>query len=127
MKSEITSDQQLNLVDVRFMGILDILEMKSALKSIIDQPDWKPGKSIVFDYSDLDFTGFSSKDMQMISDLVVGHKNSFGRGKWAFIISNDLQFGLMRVWEMITEDRVPMIINLFKNRLEAQNWIIEQN
>jgi hypothetical protein len=121
------SDQYLNLVDVRLRGVFELQAIKNVLQSIVTHSDWEPGKSIIFDYSDLDFTGFSSEDMRLVSDMVVQYKNSFGSGKWAFIISNDLQFGLMRMWEMITEDRVPMVIALFKNRPAAHDWISKHN
>ncbi len=124
---EIASDHQLNVVDVHFKGVIDLTAINSALQSIINRADWEPGKSIIFDYSDLDFRDFSSKDMRLVSDMVVRYKNAFGSAKWAFILSSDLQFGLMRMWEIITEDRVPMNINLFKNRTDARVWIMDSN
>ncbi len=127
MNLEIASDQKLNVVEVHFKGNVELAGMNSAFQSIINLPDWKPGKSIIFDYSDLDFGSFTSKDMHLNSDLVVRHKASFGAAKWAFIISSDLQFGLMRMWQIITEDRVPMNINLFKNSPDARAWILDTN
>jgi hypothetical protein len=120
---EIASDRELDVVEVHLKGAVELAGMNSALQSIINFPDWQPGKSIIFDYSDLDFAAFTTKDMRLISDLVVRYKASFGMAKWAFIISGDLQFGLMRMWEIITEDRVPMNINLFKSRPDARAWI----
>jgi hypothetical protein len=124
---EIASDHKSNVIDVRFKGVIELKGFNSAFQSIINQPDWEPGKSIIFDYRELDFRPFTSADMHKVSDLVVQYKTLFGSAKWALIISSDLQYGLMRVWEILTEDRVPMNINLFKSRKAARAWIMAAN
>jgi len=124
---KITPDQKLKAVEICTEGPADLSGFNSIFQSIVNLPDWQPGKSIIFDFTDLDFSGFKSVDMRLVSDQVVRYKASFGMAKWAFILSGDLQFGLMRMWEIITEDRVPMIINLFKNRADARAWIMKTN
>lgn len=123
MTSEITSAQDSAYLEIQFKGSALISGFDSAFQALLAHPGWKSGKAIILNLSDLNFVEFTSSDMRKISELVVRHRSSFGKSRWAFVISGNLQFGLMRMWEIITEDRVPMIINLFKSRAEAQEWI----
>ena len=43
----------------------------------------------------------------------------------AFVVDDDLLYGLSRMYEMISED-LPTTVNIFKNMDEAQDWIREE-
>ena len=65
------------------------------------------------------------QDIETLGLTAASQKDICKVRKCANVVTNDLQFGLVRAWEIIVEmyDLVDFEIRLFKKRDEAANWI----
>jgi hypothetical protein len=66
---------------------------------------------------------FNTDEVRSVSNFVVNNSDKIGKGKWAFVISGNFAYGMARMWQIITEEKAPMEINIFKDREKAISWL----
>ena len=55
--------------------------------------------------------------------MVASHREILGNGKWAILVTNDLEFGMARMWNAYVEERVDLEIRVFRDESEARSWL----
>ena len=110
--------------EIKTKGRAEVSGFNSFLNEIFTHPEWTPGSSVLLDHSDLILTFFKTDEVRNVSRIVTQNKERIGEGKWAFVISGTFAYGMARMWQIITEDKTPMEINIFKNREKAKEWLI---
>ena len=86
-------------------------------------PDWAPGLEILVDCSKSDLSGLSAADVRNASEAVVVLGEQFGTGRAAMVVGRDVDFGMVRMWELLTADKVPFEFCVFRNLAEACEWL----
>jgi hypothetical protein len=109
--------------EIKTKGKAEISGFNSFLKEIFTHPQWTPGSSILLDHSDLILRFFRTDEVRSVSTMVIKNKEKIGQGKWAFVISGNFAYGMARMWQIITEEKAPMEINIFKDREKAIEWL----
>ena len=51
-------------------------------------------------------------------------KQAFGRARWAVVLSNDVTFGLVRMWNVFVEDHVDFVAEVFRDLDAALDWLL---
>jgi hypothetical protein len=110
--------------EIKTKGDAEVAGFNSFLNEIFSHPKWTPGSSVLLDHSDLILNSFRTDEVRSVSEFVLQKKEKIGQGKWAFIISGNFAYGMARMWQIITEERAPMEINIFKNREKALDWLL---
>ena len=110
--------------EIKTKGEAEVEVFNSFLDEIFSNPKWTPGSSILLDHSDLILSSFRTDEVRSVSKYVLQKKEVIGQGKWAFVISGNFAYGMARMWQIITEERAPMEINIFKNREKALDWLL---
>jgi hypothetical protein len=105
--------------EVTTEGKAEISGFKSFLNEIFTHPKWKPGNPVLLDHSDLVLSFFRTDEVRSVSKIVLDNSEKIGKGKWAFVISGSFAYGMARMWQIITEEKAPMDINIFKDRQEG--------
>ena len=114
-----------NHFEIKTEGVAEVSGFNSFLSEIFEHPRWEPGADILFDHRNLILSSFRTEDVRSVSKIVTQYIAKIGNGKWAFIISGNFAYGMTRMWQIITEEKAPMEINIFKDRDEALDWLLE--
>lgn len=82
--------------------------------------------NILVDHSELDASPLSMEQIQRLAALVVSLKDDFEGRKCAHVAVKDIQFGLVRAWEIMVElngfSNFDFIKMVFRNRTDAIKW-----
>jgi hypothetical protein len=110
--------------EIKTKGDAEVTGFNSFLSEIFSHPDWLSGSLVLLDHSELVLNSLNVDDVRSISNFVLKHAEIIGDGKWAFVIRGNFAFGMARMWQIITEEKAPMEINIFKNREKAFEWLL---
>ena len=61
-----------------------------------------------------------------LAALVKSMGESMGSGNCALVMSKELDYGLARMWQMMTEEHVEMEIDVFMSIDEAKDWVLSK-
>ena len=92
-------------------------------EELVMHEDYFTGIGFLHDYRDVDMADLTTPEVRMISNMVASHREALGRGKWAILVNRDLEFGMARMWNALVQDKVDLVINIFKDESKARNWI----
>ena len=124
MKYQIKIHKKPDYHEIKTEGNAEVKVFNKFLNEIFTNPQWSPGQSLLLDHSDLEMGLLRTDEVRTISKIVLDNKDKIGRGKWAFIVSGNFAYGMARMWQIITEEKAPMEINIFKDRQEAISWLL---
>jgi len=113
--------------EIKTEGEAEVSGFDSFLTEIFTHPRWIPGTAVLLDHTDLILSSFRTEDVRSVSRIVTQNIEKIGKGKWAFIISGNFAYGMARMWQIITEEKALMEINIFKDRDKALEWLLADN
>lgn len=123
MEHEIKMDVSSRLIHVKTRGIGDADGINAFLKDIISHPDWTPGMDILLDHTELNIENINTRGIDKVSDYFIKISKQLGNGKIALIMNRDVDFGIARAWELVTERHTNMQIHVFRNLEKAEAWL----
>ena len=124
MEYVITTHKNPRHFEIKTKGEAAVSGFNSFLTEIFTHPQWVPGLSVLLDHSELILSSFRTDEVRSVSKFVLQNTEQIGQGKWAFVIAGNFAYGMARMWQIITEERAPMEINIFKNREKAIEWLL---
>jgi len=97
-------------------------EIANVFEEITNSDDYPPDVAVLWDARTMNVL---SANRQYEIDLIKTRKKfpARGKSKVAIIVSSDLSFGLMRMYEMDTGD-LPQNIMVFRNYNEGEQWLL---
>jgi hypothetical protein len=116
-----------NHFEIKTKGKAEVSGFSSFLTEIFTHSEWVPGSSVLLDHSELILRSFNTDEVRSVSRFVLNNTDKIGSGKWAFVISSNFAYGMARMWQIITEEKAPMEINIFKNREKALEWLMSKD
>jgi hypothetical protein len=123
LKYKLTIHDNPNRFEIKTEGKADVAGFQAFLNEMFNHPKWSPDKSVLLDHTELVLSFFRTDEVRSVSKIVVDNSEKIGKGKWAFIISGNFAYGMARMWQIITEERVPLEISIFKDRKGAIGWL----
>jgi hypothetical protein len=105
-------------------GELSYYEVSSHLEAIYASDDIEQIRDVMWNLRDATLAGFSNEEIRMLSDIVRGHNDLQQPGKSAWVLPNDEDFGLGRMYEALTND-LPSKNRVFRTMEEALQWLGE--
>jgi len=121
---EVSQHTEPDHFEIKTKGKAEVSVFNSFLTETFDHPNWSPGSSLLLDHRELILSSFNTGEVRSVSRFVLKHTEKIGGGKWAFVISGNFAYGMARMWQIITEEKAPMEINIFKNREKALEWLM---
>jgi hypothetical protein len=85
---------------------------------------WSPGKPLMIKYTGLKTVKMESNDLEKISDDLGKLIGQIRASRIALVAGNELQFGLGRAFQMISESRVKGEIEVFRDETAALKWLV---
>jgi hypothetical protein len=125
MKYECIYNANENVVEAVTYGKGDMTQLLEMMQCVLDLCGQQESANILIDYSELDAQSLTMENIETLGRRAAEKKDVCKVRKCANVVTNDLQFGLVRAWEIIVQlyDLVDLEIRLFKNRDEATEWI----
>jgi|TARA_Y100000310_G_scaffold281529_1_gene302040 hypothetical protein len=80
--------------------------------------------NILWDLTDYDFLQLDPQSVYVLAGKFPELSSGFRPGlKRAILVKSDLGFGMMRMLELLSEDSISTVLNVFRNREEAIEWL----
>ena len=123
MTFEINFDLSDDYVYVMTSGYATSEGFDSLLTEIVNSPKWQTGNRLLIDHRKLNLNKLTSADMNAIKDIVKKNSEKLGNGSCAFVMKDDLGFGLARMYELLGGGEIHLELAVFYNIDEAVDWL----
>jgi hypothetical protein len=115
-------DKDRRLVLSSGTGILTAGEIMGHQDRLIIDPEFDPAFSQLLDFTHITELRVDSEDVRRLAERNVFSSTS----RRAFVVQNDLQYGLARMFEIHRDIAGETGIRVFRNLDEALSWIFSQ-
>lgn len=123
MSIELTFDDQLGILIAAVTDEVIPDEVAATLTEIVSSDKYPPDIDVMWDLRNLDFKSISSEMVYAIEEV----REQFperGEAYIAFVVPDDLAFGMSRMHEIVTNE-LPQTIRIFKDYHKAITWMQE--
>ena len=120
---EISTENTRNIRWHVVRGAIDIVELTANLKQIYNSSDFNSNMNVFWDFLEADFTSLSTEDLSIFKDYVAMHWGKEGKSKAALVVSDELGFGMLRMFELLMKSKTLNNIVIFKDIDKAKEWI----
>ena len=125
MQYECSYNADLNTIETVTHGLASLTGLIDMLHCILDLCSQNGTADIIVDHSNLDARPLTLKDLSEIVGHVANANDILKKRKCAHIVAKNIQFGLVRAWEIMIElegvtDFRTMV---FRNKADAIEWI----
>ncbi len=93
--------------------------------NMLNHKNWKPGTPVLIDETNFHSENLSIEEIKDIANQCVRLRNKFGPSKCAIFVSRDLEFGINRMWEVFVEKEWDVVLDFFRSRDDAIEWLKE--
>ena len=114
-------DVKLNIVYITPKEKLTFENILLLIEEISKSPSYRPGMFRLWDLRDFGLAKITSGMLRCIN-LHSSQTLQSTKGKIAFVTANDLDYGLCRIFEGVSEDNTE--VEVFRNMEKAQSWLI---
>jgi hypothetical protein len=97
--------------------------LKELITELLRPPYVDLSYDVLFDISSLDMSPLSSNDIREIRDMIVAEKENIMPVKHAIVASSAITFGMARMFQLISEDALPMNMRVYRHVGEALAWL----
>ena len=97
--------------------------IEASLKHTFNDPNWHPFVNILYDNRREKVKHLSTKDVEEISLKFVAHEDKLKQSKIGTVMTDDLSFGLGRMWEFFIGEMTELKTRVFRSVEEAKRWI----
>lgn len=113
-------DKERRLVLSSGAGVLTKEDLLGHMDRLSKDPDFDPDFSQVVDFTQIDLVEVEPEDVRQLAQ-----RNIFSpRSRRAFVVKDDLQYGLARMFEIHRELKGERGIRVFRTFDEAMDWIV---
>ena len=121
MPIQYTIDRDLGLVRETAWGTATREDFEDLIQRLVADPEFHPGMSVLCDFESLEFD-LPTEDIEAIYVLMERHAEAFGDSRFAVVTSGDLEFGLTRMFGMISSGAA-FETQVFRSLVEAGLWL----
>ncbi len=122
MTIRIEIDEAKGIAYVKVYGCIYESDIRQAFHSVISSSDYKKGMHRLWDLSEADLSTIDNASLESLAKMSMDYSPTFDRTKVAVVAPQDLEFGMMRVYERISE-RKDYIFSPFRALEEAEKWL----
>jgi hypothetical protein len=118
-----------NSSDNYFLATIDgdILphDFKQAMDEITASEEYPPDVNTIWDIREVDFSPMNEGLARSLIHIRKTTDEKRGNTKLAVVVTDDLSFGLSRMYQTLSElSELSQEIEIFKNIEEARNWVL---
>jgi len=83
-----------------------------------------PGGTVLVDHSDLKADSLKLGEIRSLAEMTAQARTQIGRARIAHVVSRDLEFGLVRMWENFASPHTDARLGCFRSRDHAIAWLM---
>ena len=122
MKIDTHIDRQRNLRTHRVDGLIHVGELETLLAQFYASPDFDPDMNALWDLRSADTSAVTGDEVRSLADRVRQHWES-SRSRAALVATDDLNFGLSRMYERLVGNPATENVRVFKDYEAAEKWL----
>lgn len=123
VRFEIDFEQSPEYVYIQTDGEASAHGFDELLTAIVESPNWVSGTKQLVDHRKLKPEMLTSEDVKKIKDIVKRHAKKLGDGRCAFVVTDALGFGLIRMYELLGGENIHQEVAVFYTIDEAVEWL----
>lgn len=116
---KIDREKAIAIIEIR--GTPKISDVRQAIEALLENPDHSDGMDEIWDFREASLTAITTKDLQTLAIYVSQYIGKLAK-RTAFVVKNDLEYGIGRMWEVYAED-APQKRQLFRDIEDAFDWL----
>lgn len=122
MSMDLRYDKHKKILYCLCAGAASIEEFDATMALIVSADEYPPDVSVLWNVQAIDANTF---DVTMVAQIASIRKAYPTRGdsKLAIVASDDIHFGLSRMYEMMT-DEMPQGVHVFRSMADAEQWLV---
>jgi hypothetical protein len=110
-------------VEVVTHGDANVPGMAAMIAGLLTDTRWEPGGAILVNHTDLNAAPLTVAHVQAIADMGSQARKQVGKARVAHVVSRDLEFGLVRMWEALIDGHWDASAMCFRSYDEAVAWL----
>jgi len=126
MSIEVEFNRDKNFLRVTIIGLPSLQDFEAVLTQITTSNEYPPNINAVWDLRKADFMTADDKLFRHIIELRKCYPQR-SHCKSALIANDDLAFGMSRMFQMLSEDKVPLELMVFRDYAEGEQWILNSH
>jgi hypothetical protein len=119
----IETDHKRKLLIIDASGNADMVGFRNLIIELLKPPYVELSNNILLDFSSLDIGQLSERNVREINDLLAAEKSKLPPIKQAIVVGSTMSFGMARMFQIISEDALPLNTQVFKYIKEAVSWL----
>jgi hypothetical protein len=116
-------DRQRRLVMTTYSGVLTLTDALGHQQSILNDPDFDPNFSQLFDVTHVTDVQLSADDVRELARKTVFAADS----RRAILVNTDLKFGLARMFAVFRDSLGEKGIRVFRDLEDALDWVLTKD
>lgn len=124
MEYQVFKNEGQNYFTVVLSGQFDPYDLEKCYLELIHHPHWQVGGDILWDVRQCTSDHLDSPDIRAIAMILNKYREQRGRGRAAWLVSRDMDFGMSRMFEMMNENTVVFQFRVFRNQEEAEQYLL---
>jgi hypothetical protein len=122
MPVKIIHDSDKNIIRATITGQPTLVDLDAAFQSITTSTEYPPDVDAIWDLRDADVKTADDKFVRHIIELLKRYPQR-ARCKSALIATDDLAYGMSRMFQILSEDKVTQELMIFRTYAEGEQWI----
>jgi len=127
MEYKISFDEKLSLFLIQTTGDITIEDDRSCIEDLVTHPKWNQKYPLIVDRRKSTTKQLTANDMHLIADMVKEFGDRLGPTKIAIVMGTELDYGMGRMFEILTSGDVPFNMRICRSMEEAVSWIRQPN
>lgn len=122
-KTDLRIDGKKNIAYIRLTGQLDKAAILKAFDLAVTDTHYRAGMGRLWDFRATDLSLIDNETIYELAQHSKHYPPGINDVKVAFVTSTDLNYGLTRMFEMMSKAATP--ISVFRDITAAENWLAE--
>ena len=122
---EWTASDEGRFVVVRTSGEFSADDHRRMIEDVVSRPFWRPGRDALFDNSGLIFDGQAFPAITAAAETHRSFDEAIGNGRAAIVMPDLALYGVGRMFEEVTGERVSARLRIFRDEGAARAWLLE--
>ena len=118
-------DKEKKVLHINLEGEVLLNDLDQLYKDIVTSREFPPDIRSIWDFRKTDFTLVNKNYMEKVFTVRKNYPER-GNARAAFVADNDLSFGVTRMYETLSSFELPQHISVFRDFLEAEEWILSE-